>query len=96
MRITEDVPFAGKWDIIVVGGGVAGVAAAVSAARAGKKTLITEKNAYVRRTGDKRTYKLFRAHVQRPRQTDNLRHGGRNAQNVVEGRLDHHQGMLAQ
>ena len=43
MRITEDVPFAGKWDIIVVGGGVAGVAAAVSAARAGKKTLITEK-----------------------------------------------------
>ena len=44
MRITEDVPFAGKWDIIVVGGGVAGVAAAVSAARAGKKTLITEKS----------------------------------------------------
>ena len=88
MRITEDVPFAGKWDIIVVGGGVAGVAAAVSADNG--------KNAYVRRTGDKRTYKLFRAHVQRPRQTDNLRHGGRNAQNVVEGRLDHHQGMLAQ
>ena len=93
MRITEDVPFAGKWDIIVVGGGVAGVGKRCAC---GQKNADNGKNAYVRRTGDKRTYKLFRAHVQRPRQTDNLRHGGRNAQNVVEGRLDHHQGMLAQ
>ncbi len=35
------------YDIIVCGGGTAGIAAAVSAARMGKKTLVIEKNAYV-------------------------------------------------
>ena len=43
MIITENVKEAGSWDVVVVGGGVAGVAAAVSSARAGKKTLIIEK-----------------------------------------------------
>lgn len=33
----------GEYDVIVAGGGVAGVAAAVSAARMGKKVLLTEK-----------------------------------------------------
>ncbi len=32
-----------EYDVIVAGGGVAGVAAAVSAARMGKKVLLTEK-----------------------------------------------------
>ena len=43
MIITENVKEAGSWDVVVVGGGVAGIAAAVSSARAGKKTLIIEK-----------------------------------------------------
>ena len=40
---TYSIPLAGKYDIIVAGGGVAGVAAAVSAARENKKILIIEK-----------------------------------------------------
>ena len=40
---TYSIPLAGKYDIIVAGGGVAGVAAAVSAARENKKVLIIEK-----------------------------------------------------
>lgn len=40
---TYDIPLAGDYDIIVAGGGVAGVAAAVSAARENKKVLIIEK-----------------------------------------------------
>lgn len=43
MRICEEVREAGHWDVIVCGGGVAGVAAALAAKRAGKKTLIIEK-----------------------------------------------------
>lgn len=45
MVITKkyDILFAGDFDIIVAGGGVAGVAAAVSAARENKKVLIIEK-----------------------------------------------------
>lgn len=39
-------PIAGTaYDIIVVGGGIAGVAAALSAARSGMKTLLLEKMA---------------------------------------------------
>lgn len=44
MIYTEKIEKGGRWDIIVCGGGVAGVAAAVTAARSGKKTLIIEKS----------------------------------------------------
>lgn len=40
---TYDIPIAGHYDIIVAGGGVAGVAASVSAARKGKRVLLIEK-----------------------------------------------------
>lgn len=43
ITITNNVPLRGKYDVIVAGGGVAGVAAAVAAARAGKKVLLLEK-----------------------------------------------------
>lgn len=43
MEITERVPVVGAYDVIVAGGGVAGIAAAVSARRAGKRTLLLEK-----------------------------------------------------
>lgn len=43
MQITEEIEFCGKWDVVVCGGGVAGAAAAITCARAGKKTLIIEK-----------------------------------------------------
>lgn len=38
------VPHKGSFDVIVAGGGVAGVAAAISASRAGKKVLLIEKS----------------------------------------------------
>ena len=40
---TEEIPFYRNYDIIVSGGGVAGVAAALAAAREGKKVLLIEK-----------------------------------------------------
>ncbi|HBE14195.1 MAG TPA: hypothetical protein DCY74_08495 [Clostridiales bacterium] len=45
MKITDSRPFIhkGNYDVIVVGGGVAGVAAAVAAGRHGAKTLLIEK-----------------------------------------------------
>lgn len=39
----EKIPYAGSYDIIVAGGGVAGVAAALAASREGKKVLLIEK-----------------------------------------------------
>ena len=39
----ESIPVAGCYDVIVAGGGISGVAAALSAARKGKKTLVLEK-----------------------------------------------------
>jgi len=44
---TRQVPVKESYDVIVIGGGVAGVAAAVAAARLGSKTLLIEKGAYL-------------------------------------------------
>ncbi len=44
VEFTESVPCRGHYDIIVAGGGVAGVAAAVSAKRLGKNVLLIEKS----------------------------------------------------
>lgn len=44
LEIKENVPVKGHYDVIVVGGGVAGVAAAVSAQRNGCRTLLLEKS----------------------------------------------------
>lgn len=43
VTVTEEVKLKGSYDVLVAGGGVAGVAAAVSAARRGKKVLLIEK-----------------------------------------------------
>lgn len=39
----RNIPIAGRYDVIVAGGGIAGVAAAAAASRAGAKTLLLEK-----------------------------------------------------
>ena len=44
MQMTIDVPVARKVDVLVIGGGCAGLAAAVSAARHGAKVLIADAN----------------------------------------------------
>ena len=44
MIVTENLPEQQERDVIVLGGGVAGVAAAVSAARLGKRVLLMEKS----------------------------------------------------
>ena len=44
MKIEIDAPHVADLDIIVAGGGVAGVAAAVSASRLGKRVLLIEKS----------------------------------------------------
>lgn len=41
---SETIPAVGKYDVIVAGGGISGVAGALSAARLGKSTLLLEKN----------------------------------------------------
>ena len=41
---SEKIPVRGEYDVITAGGGVAGIAAAVSAARDGKKVLLIEKS----------------------------------------------------
>jgi NADPH-dependent 2,4-dienoyl-CoA reductase/sulfur reductase-like enzyme len=45
----SDIPVLGEWDVIVVGGGPSGCAAAIAAARRGAKTLLVEKYAFLRR-----------------------------------------------
>lgn len=45
IKRNETIPIAGNYDVIVAGGGLSGVAAALSAARQGKKTLLLEKEA---------------------------------------------------
>lgn len=44
VHLQEEVALKGEYDIIVAGGGVAGVSAAVAAARLGKKVLLIEKS----------------------------------------------------
>ena len=43
----RDVPVRGEWDVIVAGGGLGGVAAALGAARSGARTLLVERNSFV-------------------------------------------------
>lgn len=43
IRVEEEIQLKGQYEVIVAGGGVAGVAAALSAARLGKKVLLIEK-----------------------------------------------------
>lgn len=43
IQLKKEIPFKGNYDIIVAGGGVAGVAAAVNGAKMGKKVLLIEK-----------------------------------------------------
>ncbi|MDO5311172.1 MAG: FAD-dependent oxidoreductase, partial [Clostridia bacterium] len=43
VALNQDIPVCGHYDVIVAGGGVAGVAASVSAARLKKNVLLIEK-----------------------------------------------------
>ena len=45
MQRNETIPIAGNYDVIAAGGGLSGVAEALSAARQGQKTLLLEKEA---------------------------------------------------
>ena len=46
LQLTRTVPVESGWDVIVTGGGAGGIGAAVSAARAGWKTLLVEADAF--------------------------------------------------
>ncbi|MBR2780122.1 MAG: FAD-dependent oxidoreductase [Eubacteriaceae bacterium] len=41
---SKEIPVRGEADVIVVGGGLAGVSAALAAARCGKKVILIEKS----------------------------------------------------
>lgn len=43
----RELPVRGTWDVVVAGGGLGGIAAALAAARAGAKTLLVERNAFL-------------------------------------------------
>ncbi len=44
---SREIPVRGHWDVIVAGGGLGGVAAAIASARTGARTLLVERNTYV-------------------------------------------------
>ena len=41
------LPIRGRYDVLVAGGGLGGVAAAIAAARCGARTLLVERNGFV-------------------------------------------------
>ncbi len=43
----RDTPVHGEWDVVVAGGGLGGIAAALAAARAGASTLLVERNTFL-------------------------------------------------
>jgi ribulose 1,5-bisphosphate synthetase/thiazole synthase len=43
----RDVPVRGEYDVIVAGGGLGGIAAAIAAARCGARTVLVERNSFV-------------------------------------------------
>ncbi len=43
----RDIPLYGEYEVVVLGGGPAGIAAAVAAARAGRRTLLTERYGFL-------------------------------------------------
>jgi glycine/D-amino acid oxidase-like deaminating enzyme len=44
---SRDTPVLGEWDVVVLGGGPAGIAAAVAASRAGRSTLLIERYGFL-------------------------------------------------
>jgi hypothetical protein len=43
----RDIPVHGEWDVVVAGGGLGGIAAALAAARTGASTLLVERNTFL-------------------------------------------------
>lgn len=46
MTYSAEIPVKGQYDVVVVGAGPAGIGAAVTAARLGRRTLLIEKYGY--------------------------------------------------
>ncbi|MBL4702198.1 MAG: FAD-dependent oxidoreductase [Phycisphaeraceae bacterium] len=44
---SKRIPIRGKWDVIIAGGGLGGVAAGIAAARTGARTVLVERNTFV-------------------------------------------------
>lgn len=64
------------YDVLVAGGGVAGVAAAVEAARGGKRVALVEKSTQLGGLATIGLINLFGSAVQRPRNANHSGHGG--------------------
>ena len=64
----RDVPVHGEYDVVVLGGGPAGIAAAASAAALGRKTLMVERYGFLGRHGHgRRRHQFLRTACQRAR-----------------------------